>query len=111
MTRRPIPNPSPVPPWPNPGPVGTPPRPGYAPDVAERAEARRRLAQYDGSLDRQADATLGVLQADVTILGNHLDLHPECDRSCAELAGIVRGMRATSAAFDAATGRQFRRAA
>lgn len=108
MTRPTIPNPTP-PPWPNP-PL-PPGGPCYAPTAAERTEARIRLARYDGNLDRQADATLGVLQADVSLIATHLGTHTVCDRSCDALAGLVRSAGAASAAFDAANARALRRAA
>ena len=111
MSRPTIPNPTP-PPWPNP-PQIPPGGPCATPTAAQRTEARLRLARYDGNLDRQANATLGVLQADVGLIATHLETHLGCDRACPALAGLVRSAGAASAAFDAADvrARELRRAA
>lgn len=99
-TPRPAPKPRPSSPWDNP--ITIPPIPNYTPTGAEMTAARRRLARYDGDLGRQESATLGILQADITLIAGHLTDHLECDRNCDELAGHVRSAGAISAVFDAA---------
>lgn len=97
----PIPQPRPTSPWPTP-PQLPPSGPSYTSDAAERAEARRRLARYDGDLDRQAGSALSCIQGRLSNLVRHLEEDPECTPTCAVLASELRAMVAYSAAFDAA---------